>query len=161
MYLSGARQRASEDLAEAEREGSSRRDIFNMPQKQIYNLMKMDSFPRFLQSNIFKVKSPPVQHLQGIESYSPIFSKCRVLQSNIFKVLGPTVQYFQGVESSSPKFQGMGSFSLTFSKYGVLKSNIFKVRVPSVQQFHIFNASGPPVRSFKGRGSSRIYIFTA
>ena len=31
-------------------------DMFNTSQKQIYNLMKMDSYQRFLQSNIFKVK---------------------------------------------------------------------------------------------------------
>jgi Regulator of G protein signaling domain len=51
----GARQRASEDIGAAESAGSARRDIFNTTQKQIYNLMKMDSFPRFLQSSLFKV----------------------------------------------------------------------------------------------------------
>jgi hypothetical protein len=76
VNFKGARQRASEDIGEAEREGSSRRDIFNTTQKQIYNLMKMDSFPRFLQSSIFKVKGFLQSSIFNVKgSSSPAFSR--------------------------------------------------------------------------------------
>jgi len=51
---SGARQAASEAVKSGTSVNGGSPELFNNSQKQIYNLMKMDSFQRFLQSSIFK-----------------------------------------------------------------------------------------------------------
>ena len=51
----GARQTAKDAVNSAVETRHGSADIFLASQKQIYNLMKMDSFQRFLQSNLFKV----------------------------------------------------------------------------------------------------------
>ncbi|XP_023343104.1 regulator of G-protein signaling loco isoform X3 [Eurytemora carolleeae] len=69
---SGARQTASEAVKTAIASRCGNPDMFNTSQKQIYNLMKMDSYQRFLQSNIFKDYIEKEREESRFENYSGV-----------------------------------------------------------------------------------------
>ena len=71
--------------------GSGKKDMFLAPQKQIYNLMKFDSYGRFLKSELYNVRL-------GIKSVLAV----RAAQSKVKGLLN--IAYFGGGPSGSVEF---------------------------------------------------------